>query len=376
MKTKRILTNQAVPGMVVADDVYTFNNQLIIGKNSTLTNRTITRLKFYSINDIRIIIDEGASDEPEEPSTLEGKIEKVTAFFPPTQSFSEYVRKTPEFKKFNRKFDNSVSSIRTSFAQIMEDDTAPINTNQFLGETRKILSECRNGVHLFHMLECMRDYDDLTYAHSLSVSLICNAFGRWLGFSEEDITALTLSGLLHDIGKIQMPHEIIAKPAALTKDEYDIIKTHPQKGYDAVKDKPLDSRVKNAILMHQERCDGSGYPNGLTIHEIDDFAKIVAIADTYEAMTAARVYREAICPFEVIRIFEMDGLYLFDPKFLLPFLENMVETYVNSRVHLSNGLEGEVILINKLNLARPIVKVQNLYIDLSKRKHLSITSVI
>lgn len=369
MKTKRILTNQAVPGMVVAEDIYTFNNQLIIGKNATLTNRTITRLKFYSIYDIRIILDEGGSES-------ESTGENTTIFFPPTKSFLQDVRSSEEFIKFNSKFVTTVDNLKSTFAQIAENPSEPIAVEKMLAETNKILKECRNGVHLFHILESMRDYDDLTYAHSLSVSLICGAMGHWFGFNDDDIATLTLSGLLHDIGKMAMPQELITKPGPLSAAEYKIIQSHPQKGFELIKQQNLDQRVKNTVLMHHERCNGNGYPHRLTTSKIDTFAKIVSIADTYEAMTAARVYREAICPFEVIRVFETEGLVEYDPHYLLSFLEHMVETYVQSRVHLSNGLEGEVIMINKFDLSRPIVKIQNLYIDLSKRKHLTITSVL
>ena len=370
MKTKRILTNQAAPGMVVADDVYTFNNQLIIARNSVLTNRTITRLKFYSINDIRIVIEDEIRQEEAAPEAA------APAEDQPDISYREYVKSTPEFHHFNEEFNTGINRMEDTMQQFVNHQISDIDVSVLLTEAKKILSESRNGMHVFHMLQCMRDYDDLTYAHSLSVALICNVFGRWLNFSAEDVDALTVAGLLHDLGKLYIPHQIISKPSSLTPAEYNIIKTHPLQGYNAVKEQKLDSRVKYAILMHHERCDGTGYPSGLSSKQIDYFAKIVAIADVYEAMTSARVYREAICPFEVINVFETEGLQKHDPKYLLVFLTGMVQTYMNAKVCLNNGMEGRIVLINKLSLARPVVKVGRGYIDLSKNPDLYISKLL
>lgn len=374
MKTKRILTTQAMPGMVVADDIYTFNNQLIISKNATLTNRIITRLKFYSIVDIRIILEDDDPDTESTPKMDDDPELKVVE--EKSIHYSDQIRSTLEYKQFNTKFTASLDSLKSTFQQFSDSNTQEVNVDTLLDQTSKILAESRNGFHVFHMLQCMRDYDDLTYVHSLNVSLICNVMGHWYNFSQEDIKILTMAGMLHDLGKLDMPQHIIAKPGTLTPNEYDIIKTHPFIGYNKIKDKPLDSRIKNAVLMHHERCNGTGYPNHLRSNQIDDFAKIVAIADTYDAMTSARIYRGPICPFDVIGVFESDGLQKFDPKYLLPFLEEMVQTYINCNVRLSNGAEGQVIMINKHALARPIVRIKNVFLDLSKMHAIHIASVI
>ena len=133
----------------------------------------------------------------------------------------------------------------------------------------------------------------------------------------------------------------------------------------------------NAALMHHERCDGKGYPLGLPAEKIDMYAKIVSIADVYDAMTAARVYRGPLCPFKVIEIFEHEGLQKYDTKFIMTFLENVVNTYISNTVRLSDGREGTVFFINKQKLSRPILKTQNGYIDLSKEpSNVSIETIL
>jgi len=222
----------------------------------------------------------------------------------------------------------------------------------------------------------MREYDDTTYVHSLNVSLICNIIGKWLNFSTKDLEIITLCGLLHDLGKLLIPRNILAKPSKLTDDEFTLIKTHTIRGYKLLKNIPIDSRIKNAALMHHERCDGSGYPNGLVSHEIDSFAKLVAIADVYDAMTCARVYRGPLCPFEVINLFETEGYLKFDTKYILTFLEGIVNTYIHNNVRLNNHMEGEIILINKYDLSRPVIKCGDQFIDLSKHRDLYIEALI
>jgi HD-GYP domain-containing protein (c-di-GMP phosphodiesterase class II) len=128
--------------------------------------------------------------------------------------------------------------------------------------------------------------------------------------------------------------------------------------------------------MHHERCDGTGYPNGLVSHEIEPFAKLIAIADVYDAMTCARVYRGPLCPFEVISLFETEGYLKYDTKYLLTFLEGIVQTYINNNVRLSNKMEGEIVLINKFDLSRPVIMVGDEFIDLSRHRDLYIEALV
>ncbi|HHU75135.1 MAG TPA: HD-GYP domain-containing protein [Clostridiales bacterium] len=356
----RIRIDQAEIGMVVASDVYNLNNQLILTKGTVLDERMITKLRFYHVYGLYVFkrTSEGIHGE----ENKEG-------------SYIEAVRNTEEFKKFNNSYVETVGNVESHFNKVLQ-ESSEINVDQLLEETDRILKEGRNGIHVFEMLQGIRDYDDLTYVHSLNVSLICNIFGHWLNFSEEDIRALTLAGLFHDIGKMLVPKDIIIKDSKLTKEEYEIVKTHSMKGFQILKDHPIDIRVKYAALMHHERCDGSGYPNGFRSNQIEPFAKIVAIADVYDAMTSNRRYRNAICPFDVVESFEKDGFLKFDPKYIMVFLERIVQSYIHNKVRLNDGSEGEVVMINKLALSRPVIRVGNKFVDLTKEHGLSIEAII
>jgi len=245
-----------------------------------------------------------------------------------------------------------------------------------LTNTLAILSEATSSYHAFDMLHNMRQYDDLTFAHCMNVALICNIFSQWLKWPEKEQNLLTLCGLLHDIGKLKIPDSIIKKPDRLTDEEYKIVKTHTVEGFHILKSKNINSHIMNAALMHHEKCDGTGYPLGVQADKIDRYAKAVAIADVYDAMTSARIYRGSMCPFRVIEIFETEGLQKYDPEYILIFLENIVNTYLHNEVRLSNGETGTVVFINKHLLSKPVIKQGEKFLDLSKEPDLHIDAIL
>ncbi|BBF44667.1 response regulator protein-CheY-like nd an HD-GYP domain [Lachnospiraceae bacterium KM106-2] len=368
MHNKKILVSLAKPGMKVAENVYTPSNILISPKGTTLTDYIIDRFRSYSIESISIEIPhKNPSSKPETQHFNDKSRDSST--------YSNRIRSSKEFKQFHKEYDESIDDFKNQMNSIIQKNDK-INSEHLLEETSKLINTSRNGFHLFHMIHNLRNYDDMTYAHSINVSLICNIIGRWIGYSNEDIDLLTLAGLLHDIGKLMMPQSIISKPEPLTPEEYNLIKTHPVQGYNLIRNCALDNRIKRAILEHHERCDGSGYPYGKKSAKIHDFSKIVAIADVYDAMTATRVYRKGLCPFDVIEHFEHDGMLRYDVKFLTPFLHGVVQTYMNNSVMLNNGHIGKIIMLNTNSLSKPIVQVDNQFIDTSKDRSVRIQNII
>jgi len=144
------------------------------------------------------------------------------------------------------------------------------------------------------MSKTMEWRDPYTAGHQKKVALLSQAIAKKLGWSEEKIRGLYLAALVHDMGKIATPAEILTKPSMLTETEMTLIKEHPRTGYDILKDIPFTWPIAQAVYQHHERLDGSGYPNGISGDAIISEARILAVADTIEAMTSHRPYRPGL----------------------------------------------------------------------------------
>ena len=348
--------------MKLAKNVYNYDNhQLLVGAGTVLTDETIARLAYYSIIDVHI-------DETYQP---EESTEEDTA----DNSYVERLRQTPQFKKFKADFEDNADQFERRINQVVKKN-GDLHVETLVDPVLKMVDETGNPSSVFDMLHALRSYDDLTYMHSINVSLICNVLGQWLRFPEEEVRTLTAAGLLHDIGKILVPGDLISKPSRLTKHEYAIVQRHAYEGYMVLKDLDINEHIKNAALMHHERMDGSGYPLHLKGERIDSYAKIVAIADVYDAMTSPRVYRGALCPFVAISLFEKEGLQKYETQYILTFLECIVNTYLLNRVKLSNGMEGEIVFINRDVLSKPTIKVGDAYVDLTQYPDITIEKII
>ncbi len=406
---KHVRTEVLKAGMVVASDVIANGNQLVFPRGYVLTERAIARLEAYEIYDIRIEdpvgydVEEIAEEEPDltqfsgmDPASLSDAADSLMSALtgldineiqqnmsPDIQvnqqeepSHFEKLKASQEFQAFKQSFAENVEGLRSNLNDIVEKNT-PINVDNMIGDTMRIISAQGNTFGVFDMLHNMRDFDDLTYAHSMNVAMICNVFARWLGFDEENVKLATACGMMHDIGKLKIPDSIIKKPGKLTDAEYAAIKSHPIEGYNILKGQNISEHIKLSALEHHEKCDGSGYPMKLTRDKIDGFAKIVAIADVYDAMTANRVYREGLCPFRVIEIFEEEGLQKYEIPYIMKFLENVVNTYIDNRVLLSDGRMGTVRWINKQRLSKPMLEMSDgSFLELDKTPGLSINKIL
>lgn len=355
-----VSVSNLIPGMITAKDVYTRNDQLLIPKDTVIDENSITRVSFFGVLSVSVYAEEKLLKDIQDDDI--------------DQEFRTPEEKE-EFIKFKKNYDLVVNTVAENMNQLLKVDEE-IDQNKLIEDVDKLVFKSRSRYHIFDMLHDIKNYDDETYRHCLNVAMINNVFADWLNMSEYEKNHLTMCGLLHDVGKLLINKDVLRKPAKLTEDEFEEIKQHPMRGYMSLKDKKIPESVKRAVLLHHERCDGKGYPFGFRISEIDPYAAITAIADVYEAMTATRVYRKGMSPFDVIRIFEEDGRKQFNPIFLVPILNNLTNTYLQHEVVLNNGLSGKIVLINKNELSRPMIMLDNgKFVDLSKIRNISIAEV-
>lgn len=357
-----MFTSELKEGMVTLTDTYSTKGQLVLSKDTVITKSIINKLVANSVLLVEV------SDEPL-VSTTESDL--MSDFMIDTEA----ITKTKEYKTFKRRYDRNIEVMSEHFNDIVHKH-APVEVDTMLANALNIMESTDSPLSIFTMMSTLKNYDDSTFNHSLNVALICNIFGQWLNLPSDKIELITACGLFHDVGKLLIPDHIIKKPGKLTPEEYAIIKTHTQQGYDLLKKRKADLHIQYSALMHHEKCDGTGYPLALSGDQIDWCAQIVTIADIYEAMTAKRVYRDALSPFTVISTFEENGLKQYNPRYLLTFLERVVNSYMNCKVKLSNGEEGDIVYINRVSLSKPMVKTGDTFVDLSKQTHLSIESIL
>jgi len=242
---------------------------------------------------------------------------------------------------------------------------------------RDLYSTIRSGAVLLDYLYNMTpNEDELTFTHSLNSALLAGTFADWLAMPETDKNILILSGYYYDIGKLGMPYELLWKPGKLTDEEFQLVRRHPVIGYAQIRNLDLDEHVKNAVIMHHERLDGSGYPYHMKGQKIDLFARYIAIVDTYIAMASPRTYRNAFTPLQILGIFERD-MTKYDVELLIPLMKRIADAQIGSRIQTNDGRIWEVMIIHPNKFSRPILRGENNEIvDLATNSELQIVKMV
>lgn len=341
-------------GMVIGEDIYNYQNELIIPKDTEVNEKVIKKLALHSIICVPVKED----------------IDFATTHF-------EKVRLSKAFQTFQLTYNNCMPI----YAKLMNNFVKTgvwKSTSQLKDIYTKLAACAGTGESLLDFLYNMLPREDtMTHAHCLNSALLAGVFGTWWGLSQEDVLLLIQCGFFYDIGKLQLPQDLLWKSEKLTDLEYTKLKTHTMLGFDLLKDQPeINDTIIKATLQHHERCDGSGYPSRLKGDKINVFAKYIAVIDAYEAMTSARTYRQPLHPFQVIENFEQEGYTKYDKNILQPILYHIAATQLGFKVRLNNDEEAKVTTINKDNLARPLLtREDGSYIDLSSKPELTIMAI-
>lgn len=207
-------------------------------------------------------------------------------------------------------------------------------------------------------INSIRKVDEYLHTHSVNVALLNGLVGKWLRFDEDSLNALVKIGLLHDIGKLSIPPEILNKPSKLTEQEFTIIKQHPIYSHiTLIQSGVTDNRILQGVIQHHEKVNGRGYPLGLPVSKITDFARITAISDVYDAMVTNRIYQDAHSPFEVLAWFAEGAYSDLDINYVNIFLDCMIEELKGKKVLLSDGSIANVVYVHSSDFAYPIVQV-------------------
>lgn len=223
----------------------------------------------------------------------------------------------------------------------------------------------------------LREGDDFTYSHSVNVALYCCVIGLGLGMDEKELEWLVMSGLLHDLGKLSIPPEILNKNGRLSQEEYQIMKSHSKMSYDMIKARwDVPTHVKVAVLFHHENVDGSGYPNGISAEEMTQYTKILHVADVYDALVSKRPYKEPYSAYEASEYMMGACGIMFDLDIVSALLKYVPLYPKGTQMEMSDGRECIIVENKEHYNLRPIVRlIDGTTIDLTQKEYFHITLV-
>lgn len=230
---------------------------------------------------------------------------------------------------------------------------------------KELVTEVTNSItrspHAMVWLTNLKERDEYTSIHCMNVCIMSVSFGRSLGMEKAELEILGLGGLLHDLGKMRVPPEILNKPSRLTFEEFEVMKTHTVQGYNMLKEQDdLPSEVLDIVKHHHERRNGKGYPSHLDGDQINNMTRIVAIVDVYDAITSDRCYHDAISPYDALKNMYEWVNEDFDKDLVEKFIKCLGIYPVGSVVKLNLGHVGLVVSASEKSKLRPIVMlVQN-----------------
>ncbi|HSH85849.1 MAG TPA: HD-GYP domain-containing protein [Methylophilus sp.] len=220
----------------------------------------------------------------------------------------------------------------------------------------EISASVNRNTHALISLVRLKTADDYTYLHSIAVSALMTSLAKELKLSETEVKQAGLAGLMHDMGKAEVPLKILNKPGSLTDNEFSVIRQHPQNGYDLLMRANITDPVTlDVCLHHHEKMDGSGYPGHLSGDDISIYAKMGAVCDVYDAITSARAYKPAWEPgIALKRMASWNGH--FDPVVLEAFIKSMGIYPIGTLVMLKSGRLAVVVRQSTESLLKPVVK--------------------
>lgn len=342
-------------GTFLAKTIYDNDGRVLLREGVKLTNLFISRIKYIKVLSV-YINDEYSDNIIEDVIKPELRLKAVKTIKDTFTSFEKY--------NMNISSKNLSSNSKKDFIKERQ------NYFDSIGKIAEdIMEELILKKNVLVNIVDIKSLDNYTYQHSVNVAVLSLAIGIQLKLNKSDLYNLCMGALMHDVGKVFVPKEIIQKNDTLTYKEFEIVKEHSKAGYDYLKDSP-DISVPSRIiaLQHHERENGQGYPEGRKGTDINKLSKIVAVADVYDALTSDRPQRRALSPNESLEYIMGAGGSLFDYEVVRAFSLVAIPYPEGTLIKLSNG---DIAVVQELNLnypLRPKVKVVK-SVDFSSKPH-------
>ncbi|GAA0290783.1 HD-GYP domain-containing protein (c-di-GMP phosphodiesterase class II) [Gracilibacillus halotolerans] len=359
----KVHPKQLVPGCIVQKTILGMSGNPIVKAETVIENQHIEALVHFGIEqmDVKERMVTGLTFKPQPYKVKDKQSTKKTTVEEPEEFETIYVRTVEQYKKMFKSWQGGT----------------PID----LGDVRKMVSPLFHSLtqyppdlFILYKYATARDY---IYHHAVSVSLLSAYLAKKM---EHDIDwfQIGLAGVLADSGMSRLNPNWLIKGTELTIQEFKEMKKHPTYSYQLVENiTALTKAAKLAILQHHERLDGSGYPLGVKADKIHPYAKIIAIVDTYHAMTSERAYKPKKSPFKVMEEMLSVKHQKYDYTTLNVFVEAFINYSIGSEVVLSNGDRAHVVYIHSDNPTRPMVRLDNNeIINLNEKKTLYIENIL
>lgn len=350
-KKIQIRVNELKPGMVLAGDIVS-QDAVLIAAGVVITDVLINKLKEkYILKKVDVF-------DVDDDSLKSINNDKKRAAEDIQQTFDNFsVTVENIFQSFYNKGISNILDVK-DFAKRIQDD---------MNSTRDVIKNI-----VFY-----GSGEDTIYRHSVNVAALSSLLGRWIGLPEDKIDLLTYSAILHDFGKTKISGDILNKLGTLSVNELKEIKKHPVVAYTSLKDMPnLNSEVGLGVLMHHERLDGSGYPFGIKQDQIHTFGKIIAIADTFDAINSDRAYKKSRGPFEALEVIQKESLGKLDYEYCKIFLQHIINYYIGESVLLNNNNICKILHIDINDLEHPLLIDGTEFINLKQEKNLYIKTLV
>ncbi len=349
---KKIPVEDLRPGMRFDKPVFIDSNNMLVGANVTIKESDIKRLMKWGISEIETMGNLSSSENDMRfvqkiDASISADAKKIV------DQYSLLLLKRKELMDIHREACRVVGDVYTA---IKNDEMFTTDSIENTAKSIIRLTEEDNNIVLF--LYGLEEGKNYLVAHSVNVTFYALLIGTALKYTPDKLRELALGTLLIDAGMVKMPAYIAYKQSNLSDHEFNLIKTHPLHGYRLIKQLGK-IREKSALvgLQHHEYFDGKGYPRGLKGNQIDEYARIAAIADSYEAQISSRSYREKQSFYHAMKNLLSSGVNRFDPVILRVFLSKMSVYPIGSLVELNDGSVGLVIGSVPRKPLRPIIKL-------------------
>lgn len=287
---------------------------------------------------------------------------------------NEDIAHKEELQRLQNTYSLMMDSLQTTFDKIRSSRSIPVpQIKQLVNQSLELLCY-RDVLKLLNSL-CMNN--DRTYKHSLNVAIVSGGLAQWMGWSQQEATEAIIAGMLHDVGKVLIPEKIMNKPSKLLPYEMSVMRCHPYYSYQLIESSEYISvNIKNAVLQHHERLDGSGYPSRLAGDDISPLAQLIAVADIYEAMTSNLVYRQALSPLDAIQEFLQEMFGKLNPDACLTLANRLKSMMIGNGVLLDNGQWAKIIHFEQDSSFRPLVRLDDgEYLDMARNFEIQIVKV-